>query len=373
MAGRRDVLLGLGGVLIGSAAAGTWRVRRMPVSAIAPWQSLSKPVADARLDAFRHAILAPNPHNRQPWLIQLEGADRAVLSCDLGKRLPQTDPFDRQISLGFGAFIELAAIAASHRGLRVDVEPFPEGEPQPRLDQRAVARLTFRPDPSVRPDALFAAIPLRRTVRRPYGPLPIGALAQLAEPGVVLSEDPVRLAQLRRIAVSAMTLEMTTPHAHLESVGLMRIGAAEIDAQPDGLALSGPMIEATALLGITSRASLADPTSQSFEIGLKDLQQAIATIPAAAWITTSGNSRASQLAAGRTYARLALRAAANGTAIHPLSQALQEYPEMTKLYAQVHELLAPEPGQRLQMLVRLGSAELAPPTARYPLEARLLP
>jgi hypothetical protein len=146
MAGRRDVLLGLGGVLVAGAAAGTWRIRRMPQTAIAPWQSLTQPVADPRLDAFRHAILAPNPHNRQPWLIKLEGADSAVLSCDLGKRLPQTDPFDRQITIGFGAFIELAVIAASQRGQRVEVEPFPDGEPQPRLDQRGVARLTFVAD-----------------------------------------------------------------------------------------------------------------------------------------------------------------------------------------------------------------------------------
>ena len=373
MAGRRDVLLGLGGVLVAGAAAGTWRIRRMPQTAIAPWQSLTQPVADPRLDAFRHAILAPNPHNRQPWLIKLEGADSAVLSCDLGKRLPQTDPFDRQITIGFGAFIELAVIAASHRGQRVEVEPFPDGEPQPRLDQRGVARLTFVADATVTPDPLFAAISSRRTVRGRFGPLPDGTLGKLTEPGVVLSDDPARLAALRKIAVAAMTTEMTTPHAHMESVGLMRIGAAEIDAQPDGLALSGPMIEATALVGLTSRASLADPTSQSFQIGLKDLQESITTLPAAAWITTPDNSRASQLAAGRTYARLALRAAANDAAIHPLSQALQEYPEMAGLYAEVHGLLAPAPGERLQMLVRLGTADPTPPTARYPLESHLLP
>ncbi len=373
MAGRREVLVGLGGVLIAGAAAGTWRVKRMPQSAIAPWQSLTEPVADARLDAFRHAILAPNPHNRQPWLIRLEGADSAVLSCDLDKRLPQTDPFDRQITIGFGAFVELAAIAASHRGLRVEVVPFPSGEPQPRLDQRSVARLTFLADPTIKPDPLLDAIPLRRTIRGPFGPLPAGALDRLAEPEVAFSADPTKLATLRRIAVAAMTLEMMTPRAHLESVGLMRIGAAEIDAQPDGLALSGPMIEATALVGMTSRASLADPASQAFQIGLKDLQQAIATMPTAAWITTADNSRASQLAAGRAYARLALRAAAYGAAIHPLSQALQEYPEMAPLYTEVHRLLAPEPGERVQMLVRLGSASPAAPTARYPLKAHLLP
>jgi hypothetical protein len=60
-----------------------------------PWELNSNAPADIRLDAFRHAILAPNPHNRQPWLINFEGNDAATISCDLAKRLPDTDPFDR--------------------------------------------------------------------------------------------------------------------------------------------------------------------------------------------------------------------------------------------------------------------------------------
>lgn len=371
MASRRQVIIGLGGALVAGAAAGTWRVLRQPETALAPWTGLDQPVADPRLDAFRHAILAPNPHNRQPWLIRLEGQDSAVLTCDLAKRLPQTDPFDRQIIIGFGTFIELASTAASGRGYRLLVEPFPDGEPQLRLDERPVARLRFVADPALRPDPLLAAIAVRRTNRQVYRALPPGKLAALAEPGVTLSEDPALLGQLRELAVAAITREMHTPSAHKESIDLMRIGAAEIDAQPDGLALSGPMIEATALLGLTTRASLADPASTAFRLGLDDLERTYGSIPAAGWIVTPDNSRASQIAAGRSYARLTLRAAAAGIAVHPLSQSLQEYPEMAELYAQAHRLLAPQPGQRLQMLARLGLADPVRPAARYPLEAHL--
>jgi hypothetical protein len=55
-----------------------------------------------RLDVFRQAILAPNPHNRQPWQIQLIGRDEAAVACDLDRRLPQTDPFDAYTSPGNG-------------------------------------------------------------------------------------------------------------------------------------------------------------------------------------------------------------------------------------------------------------------------------
>src|SRR4249920_3795682 len=102
MVERRTVLLGIGGGAALVAAGGTWRVLRKPDRALGPWRTLDQPVADVRLDAFRHAILAPNPHNRQPWLIRLEGPDAALISCNLAKRLEETDPFDRQIVIGFG-------------------------------------------------------------------------------------------------------------------------------------------------------------------------------------------------------------------------------------------------------------------------------
>ncbi|MCC6926759.1 hypothetical protein [Novosphingobium sp.] len=371
MAGRRQVLIGLGGALVAGAAAGTWRVTRMPQTAQTPWLSLNRPVADPRLDAFRHAILAPNPHNRQPWLIRLEGSDAAVLSCDLDKRLPQTDPFDRQITIGFGTFIELAAIAASKRGLRLEVEPFPDGEPQPRLDHRPVARLRFISDGAPGPDPLARAIALRRTNRQTYRPLPPGLLEQIGGEGMQASADPALLAQVRKLTVAAITREMETHQAHMESVRLMRIGHREVDANPDGLALTGPLIEGTSLLGLTNRESLADPASTSFRLGLEDLQKVHASVPAVLWLVTPDNSRLAQLAAGRRYARTCLRAAAAGAAMHPMSQALQEYPAMADLYTEARQLLGAQSSQCVQMLSRVGMASPVIPSARYPLEAHL--
>lgn len=371
MASRRAVVIGLGGALVAGSVAGTWRVMRLPDASREPWRMLARPVADPRLDVLRHAILAPNPHNRQPWLIRLEGDDAALLTCDPAKRLPETDPFDRQITIGFGCFIELAAIAASRRGFRLEVEPFPQGEPQPRLDARPLARLRLVADSAVRPDPLFAAIAERRTNRGIYAPLPPGMLARVAGGDARASEDPALLGPLRDLAVAAITREVQTQRTWLESVRLMRIGAGEIDAMPDGLALTGPMIEATALAGLTTRETLADPASSAFRLGLEELQRVYGSIPAAAWIVTPDNSRTSQLGAGRSFARLALRAARLGAAIHPLSQSLQEYPEMSEHYAAARRLLGGEPAGRVQMLARLGLADPVIAAARYPLDAHL--
>ena len=152
MANRRMVLgVGLGGLALVSAG-GIWRVMRTPVTAHIPWRLGGSAPEDIRLDAFRHAILAPNPHNRQPWAIRFVGDDGAEISCDLNKRLPVTDPFDRQITIGFGTFLELARMAAAQRGYRMDMETFPEGEAGPRLNESPVARLAFVKDATVKPD-----------------------------------------------------------------------------------------------------------------------------------------------------------------------------------------------------------------------------
>ena len=59
------------------AAGGVWRVTRVPQTAHQPWELAGPPPEDVRLDSFRHAILAPNPHNRQPWVIRLIDEDKA--------------------------------------------------------------------------------------------------------------------------------------------------------------------------------------------------------------------------------------------------------------------------------------------------------
>ncbi len=371
---RRNFILGAGGTLALVAVAGTWRVTRMPQTATAPWQIDPKPMADVRLDAFRHAILAPNPHNRQPWLIRLDGNDNAIITCDLDRRLPDTDPFDRQILIGFGTFLELARIAAAERGVRMDVTAFPEGQPQSRLDARPIAHLAFAPDASVRPDLLFGAITARRTNREVYSAeAPAAdALAALVAEGVNASADVGLMSRLRALAVAGITREVTLDRTNMESVRLMRIGHDEIDANPDGISLSGPMIEATRLLGMTSRSAIADQNSTAFKIGLDGLVKTYGSVPAVVWIATPTNDRTAQLEAGRLYARANLRATALGLAMHPISQTLQEYPEMAAHFVAVHKTLGISGDARLQMLARLGHAPRVDPAPRWPLQSHIV-
>jgi nitroreductase len=379
---RRTFIKAVGGsglALVG--VGGTFAATRTPNRALLPWEELDNaPPADVRLDAFRHAILAPNPHNRQPWLIQLVGQDQAVIFCDLDRRLSQTDPFDRQILIGFGCFLEIARIAAAQRGVSMEIIPFPEGPPAERLDRRPIAGLRFAAPGTATKDPLFAAIPIRRSNKQPFDttrPVENSVLDSLmdhrspqAEIGA--SVDAALVQRLRSHTWDAWNTEFMTQRTWQESVDLMRIGRTEIDSNPDGISIGGPLLEVLAMAGQLSREQLARPGTIAYSASADRYRPIITSSMGYAWITTPGNSRAEQLAAGRAFVRMNLEAARQGLGFHPVSQALQEFPEMAKSFCDVHATLGARQGARIQMLARLGYGSVATKTPRWPLASRLI-
>lgn len=381
MVTRRNIILGIGGTLALVGAGTAWRVTQAPQRAYEPWKTMDGSNLDPRLDAFRHAILAPNPHNMQPWRIRLIGTDQAEISCDLDRRLPQTDPLDRQIVIGFGCFIELAGIAASRRGMRMEVEAFPDGAGEPRLDSRPVARLRFVAQPGLAADPLAAVIRDRRSAKVPYDlarPVTAENLAILGGAASdrirfehTRSENEVRA--LRDLVTAAFALEFNTPRVLGETIDVLRVGSREIDANPDGISVSGPFFEALSLLGADRvREGARDPQASSTKDQVDKYRKMFEASPAFVWLTGLGNSRGHQLAAGRSYVRLNLLATQLGLGLHPVSQALQEYPEMAALFAESRRLCRVGPDETLQMLARVGYADPVPPTPRWPLEAKLI-
>jgi nitroreductase len=89
------------------------------------------------------------------------------------------------------------------------------------------------------------------------------------------------------------------------------------------------------------------------------------------WINTLGNDRRAQIEAGRAFMRVALQVTADGLAMQPMSQALQEYGAMAPYYETIHDRLTDQLGERVQMLARLGYAEDTGPAPRWPLETRV--
>ena len=90
-------------------------------------------------------------------------------------------------------------------------------------------------------------------------------------------------------------------------------------------------------------------------------------------MVTEDNDRVTQVNAGRAYARVQLAATAFGVSLHPLQQALQEYPEQAAPYAGIRALLgAPQPAQTVQMWARAGFAPPIGPAPRRGVDAQLI-
>jgi len=377
---RRRFLTISGSTAVILAAGGLGFVAtRTPTEALKPWAMAGSLYSDPMRNALSYAILAPNPHNRQPWTVALTSDTEAVLTCDLDRLLPVTDPFSRQIVIGLGCFLELFAIAANQQGYRADIAVFPDGEPGQILDSRPVAHLTLRPEDGLAADPLFAHILDRHTNREPYdtgrtiGDALLGRLAAMA-PGPVevgTTNGGAVLAGLRNLTREAMQTEIRNPEAFQESIDLMRIGRAQIEANPDGIALGGPFLESLSLLGILTHKSLANPQSQSFQIGLDMAAAAANSAMGFLWINTSENDRKAQIDTGRAYMRIALHAMVEGLSLQPMSQALQEYPAMAPYFKRAHDMLTSQGQPHTQMLVRLGFANKSGLSPRWPLETRL--
>ncbi len=373
---RKTLALIGGGTVVAATAAFGFDITRPPTTAHLPWERAGR-YEDPRMRALSWAILAPNPHNRQPWMVDLSRPDTATLHVDTSRLLPHTDPFNRQITIGLGCFLEVLRIAALEDGLAVDTELFPEGSDPDALDTRPVAVCRFRPS-DTGPDALFAQVPHRRSLKEPFDttrPLQAAELQTLEAAaihgtmvGTTIAESDIT--ELRALSREALRIEIETPRTYRESVDLFRIGRREVDASPDGIDFTGPVFEGLARAGLFTREIALDTGSTAYRQGLAAVYANTDTAMGYVWQVTEGNTRMDQLSAGRDWVRINLAATALGIGTQPLSQALQEYPEMGALHRDIHGRLAPD-GGTVQMWARLGYGPDVGPAPRWPLEEKI--
>jgi len=369
---RRDFIRLIGG---GVVLAATSSCAATPDDTRAAWRNPGAAETDPRCRALSWAILAPNPHNMQPWLVDLSAPGELTLYVDTARLLPITDPFNRQIVIGCGAFLELLRMAAAREGLNAAVEPFPAGEPR-LLDERPVARVRFSPGGS--PDPLFRHVLARRTNRTAFDERPIAAsasrtivdaaMASLVRAGS--ATDVARVERLKALVFKGAEVEAHTPAAHQESVDRTFIGSKDVAAHRYGISIEGGVIETAHAVGLLTQDRMKRPGSFAFGQSLSFLKTASDTSRGFVWLVTEGDTRAEQLAAGASYVQANLAATGTGLAMHPWSQLLQEYETQDALREAVHRELTPG-GGRIQMLARIGYTKPVPPAPRRGLAAQM--
>ena len=302
-----------GGVVLAaiSAPMAASAMFNVPNSALAAWQ---KPNADLSLREWilSYALLAPNPHNMQPWIADLSVANEITLRLDTSRLLPATDPYGRQILMGAGAFLELLAMAAAERGYDAQCALFPDGEPGEKLDNRAFARIRLSHNANAVLDPLFAQVLNRRTDRRAYdvqksiSSTDVTQLRQAVGNGSVRfgiagaqAEGAQRVADIRIIAREAWRIELTTKVTMMESMQRLRIGSSEIDKHRDGISLTKPFIVMMERIGLFDRSKFPAPDSTATTGQIKDFDAITTATPAYFWLITDRNTRRQQIDAGR--------------------------------------------------------------------------
>ncbi len=355
-------LAGGGAVLAAMPIAGCSTT--YPQGAVQAWQEVPE-TTDVRRWMLAHGLLAPNPHNRQPWIADLRTPGVIKFICDSDRLLPETDPFGRQILIGCGAFIELAVIAAAERGYRVRVEPFPDGEPGPRElpGGRTVTRLSVEQDAAISKDPLFAQIRRRHTNKGPFdstrevaAPLWQTFQAVAKDRGLLAGAvtDAAEKETIRQITRDSFETEILTERTWLESANLMRIGPNEIEKNPDGIPLMGTMVRIMSTAGMFDRFEVPIRGSANYKQTMSRWA-VYETGSGYFWIASRENTRTTQLATGRAYVRAHLHATAAGVDMHPLSQAVQEFAEVKPQFDALRISLGfGATTSTVQMLARVG-------------------
>jgi Nitroreductase family len=370
-------IAGTSAVIVAAGGIGLNRCDPMPDAAVEAWRGPAPDVKDPRVRALSFALLAPNPHNMQPWIANLSEPGVVTFHCDRTRLLPATDPYSRQITIGCGAFLELLRMAAAEQGFRADITLFPAGAwLDNEVGDAPLVRVAFVPDANVTRDQLFAQVLKRRTNRAAYETQAIAA-EQGDAIGTTMTHLPVRygwtqasdaMTRLKAIAREAWRVEMATDPTYYESVKVYRITGDEIAKHRDGVSFHGPLFWWLNAVGLFTREGglQGDKFMRDQTMTLIDGQ--LAGTPAFAWIATEANDRRAQLDAGAAYVRANLKAVELGLAVQPLSQALQEYKEMTAHYVEIKQALGFPEMDTVQMFFRLGRAALGEPVPRRRLD-----
>jgi nitroreductase len=304
---------------------------------------MSVPVSAVRTMVAR-ARLAPSTHNTQPWSWTVQACpDDPSRACALelsrvrDRRLELTDPGGRELVISCGAALLTLRVAAAELLMDTAVSVLPDPA-RPDL----LARVTFV-EGSV--DAAFsgldAAVPVRHTWRRPFGPrkLPVGLLSRLE---AEVADEGARL-----LVVTAMDVGVLA--------GLVRASESELYADRRRRAelarwlrprWRGDGVPVTPLAVIPARLALRQGMAGR-RIAARDAA-GLLDAPAVVVLSTAQDGIAGWLAAGQGLQRLLLVAAAAGVAAGFANGPCQD----ARRRAALRELLGGE--LHPQVIMRLG-------------------
>lgn len=347
-----------------------------------PWQkTYSQKFDDPRIRLVAHGLLSSNGHNMQPWKIRLDKNNPMVfyLYADSERLTSEVDPFARQMMVTQGTFLEYVKIAGDESGYQTAIELFPDGgynehKLSESMKTIPVAKITLtkaNPQSSVLYDLMF----LSDTNRAAYQSTKLTSeqINQLeainADTGLSMKifQDKENIDKLNGYAVQGASIEAGVDRVMKESETIFRANEYQKNKyrygfSVEGQGTSGIMRHLTQ--GLVTLFPSMNSGKAASDLFIQSTRTSVGNTPAYAMIITKDSNRASQVKSGMLYSRLILEAHRLGFVMQPLSQVLEEYPEMKEPYSSIHRDYASD-GGTIQMLARLGE-----PTKEVPQSMR---
>jgi nitroreductase len=352
--------LGLGTLAVAGAGALGYRAYDQGVLEVGhgpaydPWRSWDD--GEGLRALLGAAILAPSPHNAQPWLFGV-GRGRVDLFADHTRSTGAVDPFGRELHVGLGAALENLALAAEANGRSPSVALLPRGSGPDH-----VARVDLAPA-AARRSALYSQIPRRHTNRYPFvqgKAVPRAALERMSalagragDTRVLWFTSARERGRIGDLLVAATEEMIADPDQSASDYAWFRQDWDELQRRRDGITLDAAGLpDLVASLGKLMPPQSREATGESWLRATRDRHTATA---AAYWIVAVRNAadRRAQLEGGRLLQRVHLWATGNGLALHHMNQLTERADREAQLG------LAPRFGDAVADLVPSGWEALA--------------
>ena len=283
------------------------------------------PADDLARFLVAHAVLAPSGGNAQPWRFH-PGPEWLLVAKEAARAGTWFDRSGHAALVALGAAVENVVVAAAHRGLRAEVEPFPHD-----AGPDVVAAVRWRPDQGVgaaRAAALFPFVVERSTNRWPGTRAPVpeadlqaieGAASAYGARLAVRTAEP-DLAEAGGVFGAADRLRLLNAALHRDAVAELRFDQGD---HPTGIEIESLELSTfeRRLFGIASRPDVTEVLHRigggaAIEAGAA---KAMAGASATCALVLAGGTPEDWLAGGRALQRLWLEATARGLSLQPMS------------------------------------------------------
>jgi len=273
---------------------------------------------------LHYASLAPSGHNSQPWYVRWVDDRKMIIGADPERRLPAVDPDSREVMISLGAFVENLTPTAGDMGYEARTEVM-AGSP---LEQEILEVTLRKTRPVPYPVKRMA---LRMTAKHGYRSMDLRKedVDALAKPlGGRLFYFPPGSEHARCIeegTVEAFRVQTDRDEAQQELVKWLRLSHEAEARHRDGLTTEG--MEIRGLKGWYVRTFTRPQDFMNESMRKRSVEQTAKLAgQGGGWfvITSTGESVADMIEAGRGFERMALMARERGVAIHPMTQILEE-------------------------------------------------